>query len=146
MGAGGRWVGTRPFPGSCLSMGPALLGLYKSCGHTQWGAMDAPFPCFVLLHLLDHLFLRRPLAPCLFFLLAPSSSCSPSFRPPGMSLQGSPLARYPLFFLPHVPSTAGLTGLCACLPQRALLASLPLTVYSQHLERQGSSNLGLPWP
>lgn len=61
-------MSTRPFPGSCLSVGPALLGLFKSCGHTQWRAMDAPFPCFVLLHLLDHLFLRRP--PALAF-----SSC-----------------------------------------------------------------------
>lgn len=46
MGAGGRWVGTRPFQGSCQSRGPALLGLFKSCGRTQRGPGMPPFFAF----------------------------------------------------------------------------------------------------
>lgn len=77
MGTGGRWVGTRPFQGSCQRRGLALLGLFRSCGHTQRGAGDAPFLCFLLLHLLCHLFLRRLPALRLFFLPAPLGSASP---------------------------------------------------------------------
>lgn len=128
MGTGGRWVGTRPSPGSCLSMGPALLGLFKSCGHTQWRAMDAPFLALFFYTCSTTCSSEGP-QPLAF------SSCwlhplpaPPPLQAPRRDSSGFPTGQIPLSFLPHVlPSIAWLAGLCARLPHRVLLASLHLT-------------------
>ena len=125
MGAGGRWVGTRPFQGSCQYRGPALLGLFRSCGHTQWGARDA------LLSLLSSFTPALPPVPqkapspslFFFFLASPrglhfprSWASSPSlYRPPGGPFRAPWQARDPLSFLPCIlPGLDWLPGLFLC--------------------------------
>lgn len=108
MGADGRWVGTLPFPGCCQSMGPALSGLFRSCGHTQWGGQGCP---------LSLLCSFAPAQPPV-----PQKAPSPlPFLPAGSNLLRLPLPQAPtrhssgLSFLLHgLPCTAGLTGLALC--------------------------------
>ena len=111
---------------AAASIGGLLCWVFSGAVATHNGGPGMPsFLCFLLLHLLYHLFLRRLPAPrfFFFFLASPrglhfprSWASSPSlYRPPGGPFRAPWQARDPLSFLPCIlPGLDWLPGLFLC--------------------------------
>ena len=136
--AGGRWVGTRPFQGSCQNIGPAWLGLFKSCGHTPQGGQGCPLSMPSSFTPAQPPVPQKALSPLPFL---PAPPLGWLFRAPCRPDTHSPSS--PTCFLGQ-PS-AGLS-LCSSLPGPSWPLSPCPSTHSQHLGRQGSANVGLTEP